>query len=115
MNQVDLKGRNRIVFTGDYIDYGKGSFQVLKYIYELQKQYESGKVIALKGNHEQMFLEWIHDFRNPCPPRADGLPRTGGEEIFADILFDPGRWGKKLYRYVWCGRYMVIFIAIRNV
>lgn len=65
MDQVDLGGDNRIIFLGDYIDYGDSSCQVLQYIRELQKQNGEEKVIVLKGNHEQMFLEWIDDYRNP--------------------------------------------------
>ena len=65
MEQVNLEGDNSIVFLGDYIDYGDGSYQVLQYIWDLQKQYGDGKVVVLKGNHEQMFLEWIDDYRNP--------------------------------------------------
>ena len=49
MSWVKLSGENRIVFLGDYIDYGQYSFQVLQYLYELQKQYGSDKVIVLKG------------------------------------------------------------------
>jgi serine/threonine protein phosphatase 1 len=65
MEWVDLNGENRIVFLGDYIDYGDSSFQVLKYIWDLQNEYGEEKVKVLKGNHEQMFLEWIDDYRNP--------------------------------------------------
>ena len=71
MKQVDLSGDNRIVFLGDYIDYGDSSYQVLQYIWDLQKQYGDEKVIVLKGNHEQMFLEWIDDYRNPYPDGAE--------------------------------------------
>ena len=71
MEQVDLSGDNRIVFLGDYIDYGDSSYQVLQYIWDLQKQYGDEKVIVLKGNHEQMFLEWIDDYRNPYPDGAE--------------------------------------------
>lgn len=67
MKQVDLSGDNRMVFCGDYIDYGDGSCQVLKYIWDLQKKYGAEKVVVLKGNHEQMFLDWISDYRNPYP------------------------------------------------
>ena len=67
MKQVDLSGDNRIVFCGDYIDYGDGSCQVLKYIWDLQKKYGAEKVVVLKENHEQMFLDWISDYRNPYP------------------------------------------------
>lgn len=65
MEYVDLSGENRMVFLGDYIDYGDCSCQVLQYIWELQKQYGDEKIIVLKGNHEQMFLEWIDDYGNP--------------------------------------------------
>ena len=61
MEQVDLSGKNRIIFLGDYIDYGDSSCQVLEYIRDLQKEYGEEKVVVLKGNHEQMFLEWIDD------------------------------------------------------
>ena len=66
MEQVDLDGDNRIVFLGDYIDRGDSSFQVLQFIRDLQKKYGDKKVIVLKGNHEQMFLEWIDNYRNIC-------------------------------------------------
>ena len=39
MEQVELNGENRIVFLGDYIDYGDSSFQVPKYIWNLQNEY----------------------------------------------------------------------------
>lgn len=64
MEQVNLNGNNRIVFCGDYIDYGDSSYYVLKYLWDLQKKYGAEKVVVLKGNHEQMFLDWIEDYRN---------------------------------------------------
>lgn len=73
MGQVDLEGDNRIVFLGDYIDYGDSSYQVLQYIWDLQKKYGDEKAVVLKGNHEQMFLEWIDDYSNPY---------SGGTEVY---------------------------------
>ncbi len=64
MEEVELSGNNRIVFLGDYIDYGADSYHVLKYIWELQKKYGVEKVVVLKGNHEQMFLDWIDEYRD---------------------------------------------------
>lgn len=72
MEYVDLSGDNRIVFLGDYIDYGNSSCQVLEYIRELQGQNGDEKVIVLKGNHEQMFLEWIDDYRNWYSDQTEG-------------------------------------------
>lgn len=71
MEQVDLTGNNRIVFLGDYIDYGDSSYLVLKYLWDLQKKYGAEKVVVLKGNHEQMFLDWIDDYRNPYSDGAE--------------------------------------------
>lgn len=71
MKQVDLMGENRLIFLGDYMDYGESSRQVLEYIQDLQKQHGGEKVIVLRGNHEQMFLDWINDFRNPFPSEAE--------------------------------------------
>lgn len=67
MDQVDLTGNNCIAFLGDYIDYGDSSYQVLKYLWNLQEKYGVEKVVVLKGNHEQMFLDWMNDYRNPYP------------------------------------------------
>ena len=67
MKQVDLSGDNRMVFCGDYIDYGDSSCRVLMHLWDLQKKYGAEKVVVLKGNHEQMLLEWISDYRNPYP------------------------------------------------
>lgn len=64
MEWVDFSGDNRIVFLGDYIDYGNNSYQVLQYILDLQRKYGKEKIVVLKGNHEEMFLEWIDDYRN---------------------------------------------------
>ncbi len=64
LKAVDLENDNKIVFLGDYIDYGDNLFKVLECLYKLQHKYGSEKVIVLKGNHEEMFLEWIDEYRN---------------------------------------------------
>lgn len=71
MEWVDLSGDNRIVFLGDYIDYGNSSYQVLQYILDLQRKYGKEKIVVLKGNHEEMFLEWIDDYRNTYSGTAE--------------------------------------------
>ncbi|MGB4370077.1 MAG: metallophosphoesterase [Caldicoprobacterales bacterium] len=59
LEQVDLKDvDNKLVLCGDYIDYGPDSCKVLYRIKELMEIYP-GQVIALKGNHETMFLEFL--------------------------------------------------------
>ncbi len=60
--RVDLTGGNRLVLCGDYIDYGTESGQVLRFLYDLQREHGEDKVIVLRGNHEEMFLEWLDTF-----------------------------------------------------
>ena len=71
MKYVDLSGNNRLILLGDYIDYGHSSGQVLRYIYDLQKEYGEEKIIVLKGNHEAMFLEWIDEFGKKYTPQME--------------------------------------------
>ena len=85
MEHVNLDAEDRIIFLGDYMDYGPCSGQVLRYLYELQQRYGSSRVVALKGNHEAMFLEWIRDF--------DRAVTASMEDIANDswLKFDAGQ------------------------
>ena len=71
MEKIDLSGDNKLVLLGDYIDYGPESGQVLRYVYELQQQYGAEKVIVLRGNHEEMFLEWLDNYSGPNAGKPD--------------------------------------------
>jgi len=73
MNLVDLNGNNKLIFLGDYIDYGSESGPVLRLVYDLQKQYGKEKVVVLKGNHEAMFLEWIDEYNKPVTREMEEL------------------------------------------
>jgi len=63
LEQITLTGKDTLVFLGDYIDYGPSSGEVLRLIMDLQNKYGNARVIALKGNHEDMFLSWLRDHR----------------------------------------------------
>lgn len=60
MKNVHLEDNpeSKLIFLGDYIDNGPNSASVLYYIKELFERY-NGQVVALIGNHEEMFLEWL--------------------------------------------------------
>ena len=73
LTYVDLSEENRLVLLGDYIDYGRSSGQVLRFVYDLQKEYGEEKVVVLKGNHEAMFLEWIDDFNKELTPIMEAM------------------------------------------
>jgi len=61
LSLVDLSSdeNNKLIFCGDYIDYGKDSCNVLYMIKELTEIYPN-QVIAIMGNHEYMFLEFLN-------------------------------------------------------
>jgi len=48
--------RDTIIFLGDYINRGPDSYQVIDYLVELRKRCRDA--VFLKGNHEQMLLEY---------------------------------------------------------
>ena len=56
-------GHDKLIFLGDYIDRGKDSRSVIRYIRDLQKA--NGHVIALMGNHEDMFVQYRRN-RDDC-------------------------------------------------
>jgi serine/threonine protein phosphatase 1 len=60
MKIVDLESNheNKLIFLGDYIDYGNQSSETLYYIKELSEKLKN-QIVVLKGNHEEMFLNWL--------------------------------------------------------
>jgi len=49
---------SKLILCGDYIDYGPDSCKVLYKIKDLINRYPS-QVVAIKGNHETMFLDFL--------------------------------------------------------
>lgn len=71
-----------LVFIGDYIDRGKQSFEVVEYMLELKQQYNC---IFLKGNHEEMFMDYMSGINNQL------YTYNGGDktiESYSDHRFD---------------------------
>ncbi|MDR2611281.1 MAG: serine/threonine protein phosphatase [Deltaproteobacteria bacterium] len=60
LDKLDWRPENReeLVFLGDYIDRGPESFEVVEIVRELKDKWPR-EVTALKGNHEQMFLDFL--------------------------------------------------------
>ena len=46
----------QLVFVGDYIDRGEYSFEVIEYLINLYKRYNC---VFLKGNHEDLFMNFM--------------------------------------------------------
>lgn len=52
-----------VIFLGDYIDRGPHSFEVIEFLFSVS---EAHRTVFLKGNHEDMFLNFLygHDTSN---------------------------------------------------
>lgn len=60
MDMIDIDVHNdSLVFIGDYIDRGPASKGVVDFVLGLRESIN--QVICLLGNHEQMFLDYLHD------------------------------------------------------
>lgn len=64
---------DQLIFLGDYIDRGPQSYEVVETVAELADRHP--EVIALKGNHESMFLDFITGQSEP-QLFANGLAAT---------------------------------------
>lgn len=73
-NKMGFNSNDKIIFLGDYVDRGRSSKQVLDRIYELYQKYPN-QIVALKGNHDEMFLAWLKS-RDPLHLANDPNLRT---------------------------------------
>lgn len=85
--KVDLTdATTRVVFLGDYIDRGPDSRGVLDVVKQVQDSHPD-QVIALRGNHEEWFLEWLDaDDDDPTWLLADTGFTTIRSFLPADLL-----------------------------
>lgn len=66
LNRIDEETSNtpglesKVVFVGDYVDRGEASADVLRFMEHVTTAYPD-KLIGLKGNHEQMMLDFLAD------------------------------------------------------
>lgn len=70
---VEPTGDEQIVFLGDYIDRGPKSCGVIDFLLAFSERFP--KTVFLKGNHEAMFLDFLHG-RNPIPFLMNGGEKT---------------------------------------
>ena len=81
MEQVDLSEKNRVVFLGDYIDYGDSSCQVLRYIWDLQKKY---------GADDRNYHDVFYDGESRC--YIDGSVYKGGKLLLLAYDEEKGKY-----------------------
>ena len=71
---VDLSdGHSMLILCGDYCDRGPASLEVYQKIMGLQHDYPN-QVIALRGNHEEMLLEYCAMVATRRLPKDGFLP-----------------------------------------
>ena len=75
----DLK-KDRLIMLGDYIDRGPNSYLTLKKVINLQKEFGDHHVVLLRGNHEQMALDYISN-----PNYRSNWHCNGGDSTLADF------------------------------
>jgi serine/threonine protein phosphatase 1 len=76
LKKIDWRPENHeeLVFLGDYIDRGPDSFGVVEKVLELKNRWR-GRVVLLKGNHEQMFMDFING-NEYVDINSNGMPLT---------------------------------------
>lgn len=77
LNQLPLSNTDTVVFLGDYVDRGPNSKKVIDLIIDLKKRCN---VVALKGNHESMMIDFIND---PSSAQAGLFIMNGGSSTLA--------------------------------
>ena len=63
-------GPDHLLFLGDYIDGGPDSYKVLDFLFALQQSCPE-RIIVLRGNHEEMFLDWLDAYTGPGAGQPD--------------------------------------------
>ena len=70
LGTIDLDNPDsRLVLLGDYCDRGPDSLGFFRLVMDMAERYGE-RVIALRGNHEEMFLEYIDEVADPDFARA---------------------------------------------
>lgn len=82
--KIQPKKEDTVVFLGDYVDRGPDTRGVVDLILKLQS---SCNVVALKGNHEQMFLDFLE---RPESAGAGVFILNGGSATLANYALADG-------------------------
>ncbi|MBX2840334.1 MAG: serine/threonine protein phosphatase [Flammeovirgaceae bacterium] len=83
ISKIELTISDQLFLLGDYVDRGPGSSRVIDYILKLQE--ENYQVFPLRGNHEEMYL----DFEEKNDTKY--LARYAQENYATDLLNSQGR------------------------
>lgn len=105
---IKLKPEDALVFLGDYIDRGFQSKEVVSKLIELNKR---KNVICLKGNHEQMLIDFLNN-----GPTAEGYLVNGGRATLDSYRGQPSEehlsFLKSLPLYYESGRFVFVHAGV---
>lgn len=75
----DLPAGTEIIFTGDFVDRGPSSMDVLDVVRQMRDDaaYSGSRVHALRGNHEALFLRFVNAYRGYTTEQVREILRTG--------------------------------------
>ncbi|HNY64352.1 MAG TPA: metallophosphoesterase family protein [Deltaproteobacteria bacterium] len=73
ISRIDPGSDEKVVFLGDYIDRGFKPFETVEYLISLTKRFSC---VFLRGNHEQMFIDFLEYGTNRSVFFANGGMRT---------------------------------------
>lgn len=116
-----LSQKDRVIFIGDYIDRGPNSKAVIDLLLQFQKKYSH--TIFLKGNHEDMLLDYIGIggtnkdvyLENGGAPTLGsyGLPEEASvEDILSRIPETHLNFLKNLDSFIGCGDYFFVHAGL---
>ncbi len=75
----DLAQGTQIVFTGDYIDRGPTSIEVVELVRQMQSDagFAGSAVHTIRGNHEALFIRFVDAYRGYTTEQVREIIRTG--------------------------------------
>jgi serine/threonine protein phosphatase 1 len=86
LSQIEIdKRRDTLIFLGDYIDRGPDSWEVVERLLLLEK--ELSRVVFLKGNHEQLLLDYLFQ------QEREAFLANGGQMTIRSYLAAAARGG----------------------
>ncbi|MCB9427123.1 MAG: serine/threonine protein phosphatase [Flavobacteriales bacterium] len=91
IDKIGVQSSDELIFLGDYVDGWSESPQVIDYLIGLRLKY---KCILLKGNHDQLLLDWLTTKKdNPLwlmhggQSSVDAYARLSDEQINTHVAF----------------------------
>ena len=91
-------GRDTLVLLGDLIDRGEDIVGTVADVLELQQSSPEGSVVTLRGNHEQMLLEFIDEGAPLWLHPAVGGQHTFGQYTGYKLNEDLRSWWEEAQR-----------------